>query len=355
MDKNIPINKGNYHMDTEERLQLFEKKKATGWEEEYYEYRRNWAEYPKRQFVAEYPLLVDIELSSVCNLKCPMCYMITEDFKSKVRIQLMEMDLFKKIVDEISGKVQAVRLSLRGEATLHPEFTKCICYCKQRGIKEVSFLTNASKLTREYFIEIAKAGADWITISIDGTGETYEQVRKPLKFADTLQKVKDIYYIKRENGWEKPVIKIQGIWPSIKNNPGQYYDTFAPYTDLVAFNPLIDYLGNDEDIVYEDNFSCPQLYQRLVIGSDGKVLLCSNDEEGRYLLGDVNTESIHAIWHGERMDKARQIHKDGGFARMDVCRKCYIPRKTEDHEHARVGDREFVIKNYVNRGQVIGE
>lgn len=355
MNKNVPINKGNYHMDTKERLDKFERKRAAGWEEAYFEYRKNWVEYPQKQYVAKYPLLVDIELSSLCNLKCPMCYTITEDFKSKVCTRLMEMQLFKKIVDEIAGKVMAVRLSLRGEATLHPEFVNCIRYCKEKGINEVSFLTNASKMTKEYFEKVAKAGADWITISIDGVGETYEQVRKPLKFNDTLQKVKDIYYIKCENGWEKPVVKIQGIWPSIKNNPTKYYDTFEPYTDLIAFNPLIDYLGNDEDIVYEENFSCPQLYQRLVVGSNGKTLLCSNDEEGGYILGDANIESIYGIWHGERMERARQLHRDGAFKNIDVCRKCYVPRKTEENEYARVRDREIVIKNYINRKQVIGE
>ena len=160
MKYNIPINKGNYDMDTAERLKQFERNRALGWENGYDQYRRNWSRYPKEQFVDEYPILVDIELSSLCNLQCPMCYTITQEFKDKVHAQLMDMQLFRKIVDEISGKVNAVRLSLRGEATLHPEFISCIRYCKDKGIKEVSFLTNAARLDKEYFIEMAEAGAD---------------------------------------------------------------------------------------------------------------------------------------------------------------------------------------------------
>ena len=38
---NIPINKGNYSMDTYERDVEFEKNKSTGWEEGYKEYRKN--------------------------------------------------------------------------------------------------------------------------------------------------------------------------------------------------------------------------------------------------------------------------------------------------------------------------
>jgi len=351
----IPINKGNYAMDTQERIDQFDEKLAVGWEEEYKKYRKNWKEYPKNQYVSEYPLLVDIELSSVCNLKCPMCYTITEEFKKRVHRQFMDWRLFRKIVAEIAGKVTAVRLSWRGESTLYPYFINCIKYCKDNGIGEVSFLTNCAKLNGEYFAEIAKAGADWLTISVDGVGRQYEDIRRPLRFEDTLQKIKEIYEVKSKNGWIKPVIKIQGIWPAIRNNPSVYYNTFVPYVDLIAFNPLIDYLDKDKDIVYEENFACPQVYQRLVIGSDGKALLCSNDEESNYVLGDVNTDSIYNIWHGERLNRVRRIHKMGDFKQLDVCRKCYLPRATESSEHAFVNGREIIVENYINRIQKIGE
>ena len=65
MIKNIPINKGNYNMDTEERLARFETNRGAGWEEAYRAYRENWVKYPRQQYVSEYPLLVDIGLWSV--------------------------------------------------------------------------------------------------------------------------------------------------------------------------------------------------------------------------------------------------------------------------------------------------
>jgi hypothetical protein len=37
-----------------------------------------------------------------------------------------------------------------------------------------------------------------------------------------------------------------------------------------------------------------------------------------------------------------------------VCRKCYLPRKTED-EAAQVGERTFIVRNYVHRIQLIGK
>ena len=351
----IPINKGNYTMEPPEREELFEKSRSEGWEEEYRQYRTNWSDYPRRQFISGYPLLVDLELSSICNLRCPMCYTITPEFKSKVGAGLMDIGLFKKIIDEISGKTPAIRLSLRGEPTIHPHFIEAVSYAKQRGIKEVSTLTNGSRLTREFFIQAMDAGIDWITISVDGTDATYEKIRKPLKFGDILQKIKDVKTVKEESGSNRPVIKIQAIWPAIKDNPEKFYNTFAPFTDLIAFNPLIDYLGNDDDIEYEDNFSCCQLYQRVVIGSDGRAMMCSNDEDGSVIIGDANIERIYDIWHGAGLNRIREIHKQKEmFMGIPACRKCYLPRRTQEDETSVVNDRPFIIKNYVNRNQHIG-
>lgn len=355
VDKNIPINKGNYTMETPDREKIFERYRGEGWEKEYRTYRTNWVKYAREQYLSEYPLLVDVELSSVCNLNCPMCYTITEQFKKSVNAGFMDYNLFTRIIHEIGGKVPALRLSLRGEPTLHERFIDCIKFAKSEGIKEVSFLTNGSKLSPEYFKKIMLAGADWVTISIDGLGEVYESIRRPLKFEDTLMKTKAAKAIKEKHASHRPVIKIQTVWPAVRDDPATYYDTFSPYVDLIAFNPLIDYLSKDKVIHYEDNFSCPQLYQRLVVGSDGRVMMCANDEVNSVIVGDAKTETIYDIWHGDKLQAIRNLHKKiDGFKQMDVCKKCYLPRKTEEGERGTINGRNFIVKNYLNRRQIVG-
>lgn len=354
--RNVPVNKGHFELDTPERIKAFRKKMSIGWDKaEYLQYRKEWAELPKKHIVRDYPLQVDIEMSSKCNLSCPMCYRRTNDF-NEVEQTFLVMDLFKKIVDEIAGKIYALRLSWRGESTLHPDFIEAIKYAKQKGIKEVSFLTNGSKMDLSFFKMVADAGADWITWSVDGTGAIYESIRKPLKFKETFQKIIDIFHYKLKNNLTKPVIKIQTIWPAIRNNPEEYYNTFAPYVDLIAFNPIIDYLGRDEDIVYVDNFTCPQHYERLFVGANGYVYMCNSDEYGKMPLGHVAQNSIYEIWHGERLNEIRQKHlMPGGFLEFEMCKKCFYPRATTVDEKAMVNDRIIYIENYINRPQRIGE
>lgn len=60
MNYKVPINKGNYDMDTPERVKKFDENRGAGWEDGYKEYRKNWSQYPETQYVPEYPLQVDI-------------------------------------------------------------------------------------------------------------------------------------------------------------------------------------------------------------------------------------------------------------------------------------------------------
>jgi len=355
----IPINKGHFELEPSERVDRFRRLLSAGWEKEYKEYRRLWEELPKEQKVRDYPLLVDLELVSKCNLKCPMCPTVTSEFRTLRRETyesgLMDLELAKRVIDEVHSHIYSLRLSWVGESTLHPNLVEVVAYAKQKGIKEVSFLTNGSKIHLAYMKKLIEAGLDIMTVSIDGMGEAYNKIRAPLRFEKTLQKLTDLKKYKDDNSIDKPLIKIQGVWPAIRENPNKYYNTFKPLVDLIAFNPLIDYLHKDSDIVYNDGFSCPQPYQRVTIAADGRAALCSNDDLVGTVTGNIRKQSIHEIWHGDVLRRVRNLHaQNDGFLEIDACRNCYYPRKVEANETAIVDGRKVTIENYVNRAQEVG-
>lgn len=304
--------------------------------------------------MSKFPDHVDIETSSACNLRCPMCYTITEEFKEKVKIGLMDYELFKKLINECAKyKIYSIRLSFRGEAFIHPKIFEMIEYAKKSGIKEVSSLTHGGMLDEEKFKKLIKLGLDWLTISFDGVGETYDKIRAPNKYEEQIAKIKRFNEIKKELGVTKPLIKIQSVWPAIEENPKGFYDTFDSFVDQIATNPLIDFsTDREKGAQYIENFTCPVLWQRLMIGSDGKVVLCVNDEMGTEIVGDVNEESIYDIWHGEKFQKAREIQlRHMGVEELTPCKFCTYPRKTSDVEY-RIGDRKiksFEYKNWPNK------
>jgi radical SAM protein with 4Fe4S-binding SPASM domain len=260
----------------------------------------------------------------------------------------METKLAKKIIYEIGRKVVTLRLSFGGETTLNPDLIEIIKYAKQKDIKEISFLTNGSNLEPDYFEKLLLAGVDWIIISFDGLYDEYEKNRYPLKFNDMIYKLMKIKEIKEKYNSEKPVIKVQTIWPAIANNPFEYYEKLAPLTDMINYLPLIQWnVESISDSHYIDDFSCPMLYQRVFITSDGNALPCCSDLEGKCIIGNAYSESIYDIWHGEKINMIRKLHAEcGGFKKMDICRKCFIPRKTKDDVYE-YDNRKIIVKNYL--------
>jgi len=350
----MKINKDQVTVSRWEKIK-FNYKRGSGHLGRYLINRFRWHYYPRLQYVSRFPDHVDIEISSACNMKCPMCYTITDDFKQKVQKKFMGMDLFKQIVDECAEyKIYSIRISLRGEPFIHKNAVEMIKYAKDKGIKEVSSLTNGLALTPSFFKAVMEAGLDWLTISFDGLGQVYERIRQPAKFEEAYEKIKAYKQIKEKACSLKPVLKIQTVWPAIKDNSREYFDCFEPYVDNIAINPLVDYLHKDKNILYVDDFVCPVLYQRLVIGSDGKALLCSNDEFCLHPLGDVNKESLYDIWHGAKLTEARNVHKRyKGVESLEPCKHCYLPRKTQPVIED-FGEKKIVIDKYVNRMDKVG-
>jgi len=350
------INKGQFRLTSRTKNLKFELHRGSGHLLSYIKNRIGWHLFPRLHYVSKFPSHVDVEISSACDLNCPMCYTTTEEYKEKVNRTLMDFVLFKKIIDEcVKYDLYSIRLSLRGEPFIHPQIYEMIKYAKEKGIKEVSSLTHGGRLDEDKFEKLIDIGLDWLTISFDGIGEIYEKIRYPLKFDDAVQKIKHYQEIKNRRGVIKPVIKVQTVWPAISKNPQDFYNIFNPITDQIASNPLIDYLQNDTDIVYEKNFTCPQVFSRLVIGADGGVLLCANDEMGAHKIGNVKDESIYEIWHGKKMNEAREIHiRHMGVKEINICRHCYLPRKTK-RDTANVDGRLIDIDNYINREQTVGK
>ncbi|UCB56977.1 MAG: SPASM domain-containing protein [Candidatus Omnitrophota bacterium] len=281
-----------------------------------------------------------------------MCPRRTEKFKQLIKDQFMEKRIFEKIIEECAKhKLFSIRLSLRGESFMHPQIFDFIELIKKTGIKEVASLTNGLALTPGKFERLVQLKFDWLTISVDGLGSTYESIRKPAKFKEAFEKIKIYHQIKKRYNSSKPMVKIQAVWSAIKDNPEEFYRTFSPYVDLIASNPLIDFSRANKHIGYDENFQCPYLYQRMVIAANGSVLLCSCDDYGEYIIGDVRNESIYEIWHGRKMNAARKWFKKGNrvWRENAPCKYCFYPRKKEKAEDALIEGRKVAVERYVNR------
>jgi radical SAM protein with 4Fe4S-binding SPASM domain len=105
-------------------------------------------------------------------------------------------------------------------------------------------------------------------------------------------------------------------------------------------------MQSKRDMPKIENFSCPQIYQRLVVGADGLCMMCTNDEEGKVIVGDATKQTIHEIWHGPEMTKVRETHKRCmGAIEINACAECYLPLKVYE-DPVQVGERAVIAEKY---------
>ena len=100
---------------------------------------------------------------------------------------VMDMDLFKKIVDECAELgITHVRVHNYGEPFLDRQLVEKVRYAKEKGIAEVGMISNGSLITEKIARGMIEAGLDAINISVDAAGkEVFEQTRVGLDY-DTV-------------------------------------------------------------------------------------------------------------------------------------------------------------------------
>lgn len=89
----------------------------------FYHYRKKSTKLPYL------PVRLWVELTSYCNYKCVMCP--NKDLKKEDK-GFMEIELFKKIVDEAQDFIFDINLAHRGESMLHPQLIEAIEYAKKK-------------------------------------------------------------------------------------------------------------------------------------------------------------------------------------------------------------------------------
>lgn len=284
--------------------------------------RYEWYYYPmKFKVKPAFPLHVDFELSSACNLRCNMCYTITDYFKEMVKKSFMDIELFKKGIDECAAAgVYSIRLSWRGEPSLHPKFLEAVHYAKVvKKIPNVSFLTNGVNLEGAVAEAMIDDGVDYISVSFDGTGDIYNSIRKPSIYEEALERLRKFRELRAKKGKKKPVIRVTSIWPAIAQDIERFKRDLVPVTDKIVCNPYIDFHEGPKP---DPNFVCQYPWQRLTVSSNGSIVNCSGDNCERWDFGNLKNTTLTEAWHSPKMKELREAHMTGKRMEIPSCAVC---------------------------------
>lgn len=297
--------------------------------EKYKLYRELWYKADNENYLPEHPLHVDIELSGACNLRCRMCHHgVGEGVKTA---GFMDRKLAFKLIDQCAElEVYSIKFNWRGEVTLNTFLPEACEYAKKKGILEVQINTNGLPVKKGILVDCAKSGMDRIIFSVDGfSKETYEDVRVGGDYDKLLKNIEEVLVWKNKNKAVKPFIRVQMVRTNINAHEVEGYIKFwSGRVDDVRVTDVTNRGQGDflsvGDQVTTGRRRCPQPFQRLTIGYDGKVSPCCVDWFQNYIVGDSNKEALKVIWDSEKMNCLREAMDKKEHDKIEICKKCTV-------------------------------
>ncbi|MFA5147151.1 MAG: radical SAM protein [Candidatus Omnitrophota bacterium] len=290
------------------------------------EYRREWEENPVNYKVSDFPLQLDIEVSGRCNLMCSHCVRHSR----RTDIGDIDVELFKKIIDEGSRYgLYAMSPHWLGESFLHPHLIEMIKYAKYKGVVDIRINTNCTLIDEEMANKVLGSGLDTLICSIDAVEEeTYNRIKLGSDFSLVNENIERLISLRDRKGLDKPKIIVQMIdMKKTHEELASFVDYWRVRADKVrvATYQSPDGRPNDRNRVRnapDSIFPCPQLWQRLVIAWDGTVYSCLGNNACRDPLGNVKEMPLYDIWHGDKLNKLRQLHIEYKADDIEMCAHC---------------------------------
>lgn len=256
----------------------------------------------------------------------------------------MDLQLFKKVIEDVRSHMMYLTLYFQGEPYLHPKFYDLVRIASKYMFVATS--TNAHYLTYENSVKTIESGLDKIIISIDGTTQkTYENYRIGGDLSKVLEGTKNIIQAKKDLGVSHPKVVFQYL--VVKPNEHQLDDARAlakeyGVDDLVFKTAQIYDYENGSPLIptiekysrYKKNTStgkyvlknsfpnqCWRMWHSCVFTWDGTVVPCCFDKDASHALGSIQEKGFKAIWQGllyqgfrTRLLKGRKY--------IDICQNC---------------------------------
>jgi MoaA/NifB/PqqE/SkfB family radical SAM enzyme len=275
-----------------------------------------------------YPITVELDLTNVCNHKCPGC---CGGFRGNEKLNY---DVITRVITElINNNVRGIIFTGGGEPLLCPEFERILDFVKDRI--NIGLITNGSllnKINNQLLLEVC----DWIRISLDaGDIKTYKLTHgmNGNEFKNVYDNIKSLVnnktdkhnciiglgYLTGKNTMSNSQLN---NFIKIADELNVDYAQFRPYlttgkNDLHDFTKINfkKYKSSRVKILYSEhkynlikNNDIKKKYDKCygqqfatVICANGDVTVCCHSRGRQALtLGNINYRTFGEIWNSEK-------------------------------------------------------
>lgn len=287
-----------------------------------------------------------VEPTNICNLSCPLCPTGTgEQNRNK---GYMNMDVYNKLLSDISESVFEIHFGFQGEPMLHPKLDLMIYMANKLNIQTRLF-SNFNVKNDILYTKLVNSGLCRVTISLDGnTQNTYEQYRIGGNINQVLHNIETISNCRSKSNSAFPLIEVQALMLNINESSMDSISILAQNAgaDILKVkcpSLPIHYLGLDKSLSYQGkinmydefgnlkNISGKETFTKLcrsiyfepgIVCWDGSVAMCCRDVNAKYLHSNIGSNaSFKEIWNCRFMKELRSkmIYSENS---LEICKNC---------------------------------
>lgn len=317
-----------------------------------YPYLRAFLRWFPERTPLERPYVVQVEVSSKCNLRCPSCSLTRETTPARN----MKPDELRAILDKLPFRPESISLNGIGEALVNPGIFEIMDILAERDI-QVTFYTNGTLLNERVRGEILRRkNVVFVGISCDGaTKEVFEELRFGAKFEVWQENVRAFAVAAQER---TPPIQVALNSVVSRINQHQIREMIELAASLGFKNhQLTDLVPNDETsaamALTEEEWTkidrpalvahgaglgltvaftslkkkprpylnCLQPWEYVQISVEGDVLPCCAimGSDKAQTMGNLHQESFGEVWNGARFRTFRETAVRGD---NPICSAC---------------------------------
>jgi MoaA/NifB/PqqE/SkfB family radical SAM enzyme len=308
-----------------------------------------------------FPTHLQIEPANVCNLRCPVCHIVTDN---KPR-GLLRLEDFKKLIDEVGDYLLFLHLWGWGEPFINQDFFSMVRHAKDKGLKMISS-TNGHFFEDEKNIDrLIDSGLDVLIFALDGvTRETYEKYRHQGDFDRVLRGLRLLLQHRKERGASSPLLNLRMLVtrdnedevPQMRRLAQEVGVDVLTLKTMYTFDneavgdcllPLqseyrrFEYNKNGQPIKKKN--LCKKLWNHPTVYRDGIVVPCDYHTGQELSLGNVFSShggGFREVWFGEKFRQLRARFLKGERAGLR-CENCALNFANVD----RCVSHAFYLKN----------
>jgi radical SAM protein with 4Fe4S-binding SPASM domain len=306
-----------------------------GWKshrpEAYHQYRRDWHEVPAAKTELDFPLNLDIETTTRCNLVCPMCprtLLVNKGMHSD--FGFITREEYASIIDQgAEHGVKSVKLNYLGEPLLHKDVVWQVAYAKENGVVDVLMNTNGTALTPKVGRQLLEAGVDGVFVSFDAVNPAdFERQRAGTTIGRVTDNLHSFAKLRNElrPGCQVRISMVMYDDPKWREQFEALKVMWRGIVDAVGYSYYIERdHGAHGEHPEVPGYHCAQPFHRMFLKNNGKVTVCCFDDKDEVVVGNWRQERLYDIWNGEAYKSIRKLHGEGRYHDLALCRKCYFP------------------------------